>query len=108
MANHGEVLMWTDAQSNGGGSIGGDTLTHRATTMNIETLTKGGGNFHNQSIVSASMNNGTFGSSMFNAKTRFKRIINSKSLRRTSRGDRSSPSSRISLRGTLANQSIIS
>jgi hypothetical protein len=40
--------MWTDAQSNGGGSIaGGDTLTHRATTMNMETLTRGGMNFHN-------------------------------------------------------------
>ncbi len=46
---------------------------------------------------------------MFNSKTRFKRIINSKTLRRTSRGDKSSPSSRISLRGgTLANQSIMS
>lgn len=100
--------MWTDAQSNGGGSIGGDTLTHRATTMNIDTFTKIG-NQHSQSLLSGSMQNATFGHAMFNTKTRFKRIVNSKTLRRTSRGDKSSPSSRISLRGgTMANQSIMS
>lgn len=101
-------MLWTDAQSNGGGSIGGDTLTHRATTMNIDTSTKIG-NLHSQSLLYGSISNTTFAHAMFNSKTRFKRIINSKTLRRTSRGDKSSPSSRISLRGgTLANQSIMS
>jgi hypothetical protein len=51
--------------------------------MNLDTFTKMA-NQHSQSLLSGSMQNATFGGhGMFNTKTRFKRIVNSKTLQRT-------------------------
>ena len=110
MNHENDVVLWTDAGSNAGSNAEG--ITHRMGGNGFDFLNRSSNiqniNHHNQSIVSGSIMNTSGGYTTLNAKTRFKKPITGRAIKRNmfTRPEKS-PGSRVSLTGRSINNSSI-